>query len=278
MRHVNLIVVLNNVNMKKNLFYLGLLVLLMSSCTVNRFNKNIVIAHRGAWKQENLPQNSIASLNRAIELNAFGTEFDVHLTKDDIMVVNHDHDFFGIPIEKSTYNELLKKKHPNGESIPTLKEYLQKGMVSHSKTKLIIELKPSQIGESRSLELATSAVQLVKELKAQKRVEYISFSYAAMQKVLELDHKAKVHYLGGDVEPAKVKQDGMAGLDYNSGVFKNKPEWIKEAHRLGLVVNVWTVNSEADMKHFMSEKVDYITTDEPAVLLNLIHAKKSANK
>ncbi len=260
--------------MKKKIFYLGLLVLLTSSCTVNRFNKNMVIAHRGAWKQENLPQNSIASLNRAIELKAFGTEFDVHLTKDDIMVVNHDHDFFEIPIEQSTYSELLQKKHPNGEAIPTLKEYLENGMVSHSKTKLIIELKPSQISESRSLDLATAAVQLVKELKAQKWVEYISFSYVAMQKVLELDSKAKVHYLGGSVEPSKAKQDGFAGLDYNAGVFKNKPEWIKEAHRLGLVVNVWTVNSEEDMEHFINEKVDYITTDEPAALLNLIHEKK----
>lgn len=260
--------------MKRKLFYLSLLVLLTSGCTSKRFNKNIAIAHRGAWKQGNLPQNSLASLNRAIELKTFGTEFDVHLTKDDIMVVNHDHDFFGIPIEKSTYNELLQKKHSNGEAIPTLREYLEKGMVSHSKTKLIIELKPSQVSESRSLELANSAVQLVKELKAQKWVEYISFSYAAMQKVLELDPKAKVHYLGGDVEPSKVKHDGLTGLDYNSGVFKNKPEWIKEAHRLGLVVNVWTVNSEADMKHFINEKVDYITTDEPDVLLNLIQKQK----
>lgn len=256
--------------MKKKVFYLGLFVLLMSSCTLNRFNKNLVVAHRGAWKQENLPQNSIASLNQAIKLKTFGTEFDVHLTKDDVMVVNHDHDFYGIPIEKSTYNELLEKKHPNGEVIPTLKEYLENGMVSHSKTKLICELKPSQISETRSLELAAAAVQLVKDLNAQDWVEYISFSYAAMQKVLELDPKAKVHYLGGTIDPQKAKQDGMAGLDYNAAVFKEKPEWIKEAHRLGLAINVWTVNSEEDMKHFINEKVDYITTDEPAILLNLL--------
>ena len=260
--------------MKRKIAYLGLLVILMSSCSLNRFNKNIVIAHRGAWKQEDLPQNSIASLNRAIELNAFGTEFDVHMTKDNIMVVNHDHDFYGIMIEESTYDELLQKKHPNGETIPTLKEYLENGMVKHSKTKLIVELKPSRISEERTLEFTTAAVQLVKELKAQKWVEYISFSYAAIQKVIEIDPKAKVHYLGGNVEPEKAKNDGITGLDYNAGVFKNKPEWIKEAHRLGLVVNVWTVNSEADMKYFIDEKVDYITTDEPKKLLNLIKNSK----
>lgn len=261
--------------MKKRLIYLSLFVLLFSSCTVKRFNKNIVVAHRGAWKQNKLPENSIASLNRAIELKAFGTEFDVHMTKDEVMVVNHDHDFYGIPIETSTYNDLLQKKHPNGESIPTLKEYLEHGMVSHSKTKLICELKPSIINKERSLKLAEAAVALVKNLKAGEWVEYISFSYPAMQKVLDLDPKAKVYYLGGDIDPQKVKEDGMAGIDYNSGVFKKKPEWIKESQRLGLAINVWTVNNEEDMKYFINEKVNFITTDKPEALLDLLQTQES---
>ena len=39
-----------------------------------------VIAHRGAWKEFNLPENSIASLEKAIELKCDGAEFDVRRT------------------------------------------------------------------------------------------------------------------------------------------------------------------------------------------------------
>ena len=36
----------------------------------------------------------------------------------------------------------------------------------------------------------------------------------------------------------------MNGLDYSLKVIKKHPEWVKQAHDLGLKVNVWTVNKE----------------------------------
>ena len=51
---------------------------------------NIVIAHRGAWKTKNLPENSIASLKNAIALKCAGSEFDVRMTADDSLVIHHD--------------------------------------------------------------------------------------------------------------------------------------------------------------------------------------------
>ena len=51
---------------------------------------NPVIAHRGAWKKNGLPQNSIASLRQAIALEWGGSEFDVRMTADDSLIINHD--------------------------------------------------------------------------------------------------------------------------------------------------------------------------------------------
>ena len=92
------------------------------------FAPNIVVAHRGAWKKNNLPENSIASLQEAIRLGCTGSEFDVHMTADDSLVVNHDAHYAGKIIDKSTYAELLADKLSNGENIPTLREYLLAGM------------------------------------------------------------------------------------------------------------------------------------------------------
>ena len=74
-----------------------------TSAQNKKINYNPVVAHRGAWKKNNLPQNSIASLKKAIEIGCIGSEFDVRMTADDSLVVNHDSDYHGFQIEKTNY-------------------------------------------------------------------------------------------------------------------------------------------------------------------------------
>ena len=62
----------------------------------------------------------------------------------------------------------------------------------------------------------------------------------------------------------------MYGLDYSLKVIKKHPEWVKQAHDLGLKVNVWTVNKEEDMQAMLDLGVDFITTNNPVELKALI--------
>ncbi|MDX1326168.1 MAG: glycerophosphodiester phosphodiesterase family protein [Arenibacter sp.] len=246
------------------------LALLFGSCAETV--KNPVIAHRGAWKTKEIPQNSIAALQEAISLNSFGAEFDVRLTKDNVPVVNHDRDFLGIEIDTSTYEQLLSKKLPNGEKIPTLREYLEEGL-QQKNTKLILEIKSAPSNKERTLKLAELSVAMVHELDGRDMVEYICFDYDAGKLVSQLDPEAEVAYLNGDKTPAQLKADGYTGIDYNHKVYKNNPTWIKEAQELGLKVNVWTVNQEEDMNYFLDQNVDFITTDEPELLFKILNKK-----
>lgn len=250
-----------------------ILILLAMITTANaQFLNNPVIAHRGAWKKDGLPQNSIASLHRAIALGCAGTEFDVHYTKDNVLVVNHDQDFYGIDIASSTYQELLQIKHPNGESIPTAEDYIREGM-KQQRTKLIFELKTSRLGVERTLESAQAAVDLVQKLGAESWIEYILFSYEGAKKVIELDPNAKVYYLNGDVEPAQTKRDGFFGLDYNFRIYHQQPSWIREAQALGIVINAWTVNTSDEMHKLLDQQADFITTDEPELLFEILKGR-----
>ncbi|UCS92472.1 glycerophosphodiester phosphodiesterase [Echinicola marina] len=249
------------------------MLIVLVSCESKNFNDNKVIAHRGAWKTGDLPQNSIASLEKAIELGCEGSEFDVWMTKDSVLVVNHDADFEGMEIEQHNYQDLLSSKHSNGEKLSTVEEYLTAGM-KQTKTKLIFEIKPSKLGVERSEFLAEKCLQAVKSLHAGEWIDYITFSYEAGLKIIELDPNARVAYLSGDKSPAELKQAGFFGFDYNIKILKDKPEWIKEAQDLGLTVNSWTVNKEEDMKWLLDQKVDFITTDEPEALLKLIKEEK----
>lgn len=245
------------------------LLTMLSSFAQNTFHSNKVIAHRGAWKAQGNPQNSLASLREAIRLGCEGSEFDVWMTADGVLVVNHDHEFMGMDIESSTYEQLLSQKMANGEQIPTLKEYLTEGMKQRG-TKLILEFKPSRVSVERSEQVGEKAVQTVHELGAQEWVDYITFSYEGGKKAIATDPKARVAYLTGDKSPAQLKEDGFFGFDYNIRVLKNKPEWITEAHELGLTTNAWTVNLLEDMAWLLEQQVNFITTDEPELLFTVI--------
>src|SRR5690606_17505562 len=78
--------------------FFSMIICYASQAQTMKWNQNPVIAHRGAFKKNQYPENSIASLKEAIRLKCYGSEFDVHMTRDGIMVVNHDADFYGTDI------------------------------------------------------------------------------------------------------------------------------------------------------------------------------------
>ena len=239
-----------------------------------KWNKNVVIAHRGAWKKNNFPENSIASLKEAIRLKCYGSEFDVHFTKDSVIVVNHDDVFKGLTIATSTYAELQQHLHTNGEQIPTLENFLKEGMKQRS-TKLILEIKMALTPES-TIALTDAVVKLVKRLKADAWVEYISFSYPAVQRIIQLDPTAKTAFLAslkGDVQLEQLKKDHIGQADYHYSVYKTG-DWFTQAHKLGITINAWTVNKEEDMKWLLSNQADFITTNEPELLFEILNTEK----
>ncbi len=233
------------------------------------FAPNSVVAHRGAFKKNNLPENSIASLKEAIRLGCTGSEFDVHFTADDSLVVAHDNTHFGKTIATSSYAALITDKLSNGEKLPTARAYLLEGM-KQQQTMLVFELKPSVVSPERGQVAAQKAVELVKELNAQPWIMYISFDYDMLKKIIALDPTAKTAYLNGDKSPLEVKKDGIWGIDYNHRVFQNNPGWIQEAKDNQVNLNVWTVNKEEDLQWYIDQKFDYITTDEPELLLKML--------
>ena len=83
-----------------------------------------------------------------------------------------------------------------------------------------------------------------------------------------------VYYLDGDLAPKKLKALGLAGADYHYNVIYKNPEWVKQAHDLGLKVNVWTVDKIEDMKKLIDMGVDFITTNEPELLKDVLAGKK----
>jgi glycerophosphoryl diester phosphodiesterase len=228
-----------------------------------------VIAHRGAWKNTGAPENSIAALLHAIKLGCYGSEFDVHMSADSVPFILHDHTIQGIQIEKTISAELSKIKLANGESLPTLEAYLQAGK-KQSGTRLILEIKSSQLGKERSLALTKKCVEIVQKSGVDSITDYIAFDFDVCLKVKELNPNASVQYLNGDKSPEQLFAVGINGLDYHFSVFKKNEDWLMQANKLNLATNVWTVNDEETMRWFIERNVDYITTNEPERLIELL--------
>jgi len=233
------------------------------------FIHNKVIAHRGAWKNTGAPENSIAALKHAVTMGCEGSEFDVHMSADSLPVINHDNSIQGVSIAKTNSSELLTMKLANGELLPTLENYLRAGM-EQTKTKLILEIKPSELGKESSIALTRKVVALVEKLHAQAWVDYISFDYEACKEVMRLAPYTKVAYLRGDKTPTELAADKFFGLDYNFNVLQKNPDWIHDAKNKKLTINVWTVNDKPALEEFLKGGVDFITTNEPELLLSMV--------
>lgn len=230
-----------------------------------------VIAHRGYWKCEGSAQNSIASLTKAAEAKVYGSEFDVQLTKDKEVVVNHDDSIQGLCIFETPFADLKDLKLSNGEKLSTLDDYLVAGKKLPD-MQLILEIKPHRTKEAED-EAVRIVVGKVKQMQMEKQVEYISFSMNICEQLVKLTPESEIAYLRSDVAPKDLKAKGINGIDYYFKVLAEKPEWIVEAHQLGMKVNVWTVNDMDMVRQMIGRQVDYITTDYPLETKELIRAK-----
>ena len=260
--------------------YLLLFPFIAAACSSSKkitnppFAKNPVVAHRGAFKKNGLPENSIASLKEAIRLGCTGSEFDIRMTADDSVIINHDPHHQKLEIEKTSFQELRKIPLSNGEKIPTLHEYITAGLTNNTTTRLIFEIKPSGISKQRVIALTDKVVAMVRAYNAQKMAVYISFDYDVCKRVHELEPKAPVQYLNGDVAPAQLAKDGINGADYHFSAFTKNPGWVQEAKDNKIALNAWTVNKEEDMIRLLQQNFDFITTNEPELLFNILASDK----
>ncbi len=251
----------------RNIFATAVLAMaILSSCAPEEKGTGIV-AHRGFWNCEEAgySQNSIASLRCAQEAGVWGSEFDVFITADDQLVVNHDAVFQGLEIEASTYDQVRELRLKNGEQVPNIDEYLTQGKKC-STTKLVYEVKSHNISDERKDLIADLSMQKVKEYElGPDRVIFIAFSYRICKRIAENMPGYTVQYLSSNKTPEEVNADGINGIDYHGGSLKEHQEWVKEAQDLGMSVNVWTINKPEEMKFFYDLGVNQLTTDQPMV-------------
>ena len=248
-----------------------LFILLMN---ISNAQQTKIIAHRGAWKEFNLPENSIASLEKAITLKCDGAEFDVRRTLDGVLVVNHDPVHFGDTIQTNTYAFLNRNKLSNGESLPTLEQYFLKGTQNKHKTLLICEIKAAIKDKEQDYLATLETLALAKKLNIEKRIVYISFSKDILSWIKEKQPKSTVLYLESDLTINAIVQNKFDGINLHYTSFKMNSQLSATAKNAGLKIGSWTVNELSDLALLQEQGVEWITTNQPQQFQNQLKVVK----
>lgn len=224
-----------------------------------------IVAHRGFWNCEEagFAKNSIAALRCAQEAGFWGSEFDVNMTSDGVLIVYHDSDIDGKKIEKHPYTEFKDFKISNGETIPTIDDYLEQGR-KYPETMLVYELKPHSCDEVED-RFVSLTIDKLKEhgLLNPEKVMFISFSLHICEVLAGELPGFTVQFLGSSKSPDELAEKGINGVDYNHAVYTLHKKWYRQARHHGMSVNAWTVNKEDDMRRMFELGVDQLTTDQP---------------
>lgn len=171
----------------------------------------------------------------------------------------------------ATAAEITALRLENGETIPTLDAFLEE-FVRHPDLRLVLELKSLDSPE-REAAAAAAVAERLRHYELVGRTDIIAFSFAACQAFVREMPGTRVYYLEGDRTPQELKAAGLAGLDYHSSRLDAHPEWIGQAHELGLEVNAWTIDDPETARRLARAGVDYLTTDCPEAIVGWLTAE-----
>lgn len=232
--------------------------------------ETLVFAHRGAKATQ--PENTLASFKEAIAVGAEGIELDVHLSKDNRLIVIHDEKVNRTTDGKGYIKDLTLEELKvldagswfgnefSGERLPTLDEVLNLLEQSSYTGVLNIEIKTDKI---RYEGIEQGLAKLMSSFDWSFDYIYSSFEFQSLELMNELSPGVELDYL--------MKQEGWKyrlGVESNiiDAIHPSKAFFFKKLIRcrgLDKPIRLWTVNSEREMAIAFRKNVAGVMTDDP---------------
>jgi len=224
-------------------------------------NLPLLIGHRGAAGI--VAENTLASIQKALDCGVAGVELDVHCCKSGELVVIHDYKVDRTTngtgkVRKMPLQELQALEVIGGYKIPTLMEVLE---LIQGRCMVNIELKGKKT--------ARAVVQCIWEAlrtKAWQQEHFIvsSFDWEQLKKVRKLDAKLRI----GILKEGKLKRAFKMAKKLNAYSIHPDYRYLKQHHmwraaRRNLAIFPWTVNEKNDFRQMQAYQVTGIMTDFP---------------
>lgn len=223
--------------------------------------KVCMIAHRGY--SEAYPDNTELAFIKAAENGSGGAETDVRITKDGVLVTNHNDDVVfedgtELLVAEHTYAELTAKPLRNKKTddtvyLCTFRRYLE--IMRDNNMICFVELK----GEF-SDEKVKEVFETVEEVYDLSKCIMQSFDFNNLIKAHEMfpDLPLMLTYGSNETGYERCFDYGFS-IDAEYKIITK--EMIKEFHGRNLEVALWTVNDKDALDYCLSLGVDYIESD-----------------
>ena len=227
-----------------------------------------VLGHRGAMGHA--PENTMPSFYKAIELGATMFELDVHLSKDDVLVVMHDKTVDRTTngtgkIRDLTWDEIKRLDAGSwfgpqfaGTPVPRLEKVFE----AVGRDILInVEVKA---GDTLYPGIIAALVDRIKGAGLVDRVLITSFHVEYLREARALLPDAQVGLIFNKPRENPVAEalaEGWQVLHPHLSLVSR--EWVAEAHAHGLIVRGWNPNEVEPMRRLIEAGVDGIGTDYP---------------
>ena len=242
--------------MRKLILILG--VLFMSCNSSSNF---LVIGHRGAMGYET--ENTIASIEKAIELGVSMIEIDVLRIKSGEIMVFHDKRVDRLTngageIEDYFMSDVLALNLVGGHKIPTLQKVLK---VVDGRVKINIELKGK-----RTASKVDQIIRVYERREGYPLSNYVisSFDWEELDAFRALNQEVDIAVLT-DSDPLQAisKAKELKAVAINPYYKNINAEIVEQIHDAGFKVYTYTVNGEADIASVKEMGVDGIFCDYP---------------
>ena len=244
----------------KNFIFL-LFIALLYSCTSNK--DILVVGHRGAMGH--VLENTIESVQKAIELNVDGIEIDVFKSKTGELVVYHDPFLSRLSnsnafIEQISLDSIKKIELIGGYSIPKLKEIVD---IIPEKIFLNIELK----GQDTAFETNKIIINYLNTYNFPVSKFIISsFRWDELKKIRSFNKDIPIAILVDSLykidDAIKLaKQINAVALNPNKEFITK--EIVNKIQSKNIKVYPYTINTPRNIRRMRSMGVDAIITDYP---------------
>ena len=249
----------------------------------------LVYAHRGAAAE--LPENTLPSFRRALELGADALETDVHLTADGDIVATHDEDALRVAGVARAFNAATLatiRTYDAGHAFigdGGARPFVGQGFRIPTLGELLTELPPVRLNvdlKSEDPRLVTRFMQVVRQHGAEDRVVAASFFRSTLVHLRKSGWRgdsslARTEFLAWWLVPSWVRRGRppatRAQIPTHSGMLRfATPRSLRKLHELGLRVDFWTINDPAEARALVALGADGIMTDDPARIVPAVRA------
>jgi len=162
------------------------------------YEETLLFGHRGFGYSA--PENSLDSIQKAVEFGLDGIEIDVQLTKDNELIVFHDSFLDRLTngtgeVSEKTLEEIKFLSYYGNESVLTLDEVL-----NQVNGKLVVDL-DVKCGRANCNNIEVELVRVIENHEARSYVYVDSFNPLLLYRVKKLDPDVKTIFAFRDVEP-----------------------------------------------------------------------------